>query len=260
MPSKNYIELVEKTFNVLEALAEEPGGASLGTLASRAGLVKSSAFRILFTLKDLGYVEQESQNGDYRLTLKTLILGRRAAVRPTLANVAHSHLVAARDQTKESTALAEWRRGKAILIQAAEAANLLSLQLQVGDGCALHASALGKAIAAHLPADELEAALGPGPLQRFTDRTITSRSQVASELLRVRKNGVAVNDGETVEGAYFVGAPVFDANDRVCAALSICAPTARCTPAKRQTMGLCVAAAASAVSRDLKALGFAASV
>lgn len=260
MPSKNHIELVEKTFNVLEALAEEPGGASLRSLASRAGLVKSSAFRILFTLKELGYVEQEAHNGDYRLTLKTLILGRRAAVRPTLANVAQPHLVTARDQTKESTALAEWRRGKAILIQSAEAANLLSLQLQVGDSCALHASALGKAIAAHLPPEELELGLGTGPLPRFTDRTLTTRSQLASELVRVRKNGVAVNDGETVEGAYFVGAPVFDSNDRVCASVSICAPIARCSPAKRQAMALCVKAAAAAISLDLKALSFTASV
>ena len=52
-------------------------GKALREITKDVGLVKSSVFRILFTLKEAGYVEQPEENGVYRLTLKTAGLSRR---------------------------------------------------------------------------------------------------------------------------------------------------------------------------------------
>jgi IclR family acetate operon transcriptional repressor len=256
MAARNRIELVGKTLGVLEALADGPGGCTLGDLAARTGLVKSSAFRILFTLKELGYVEQAGANGRYRLTLKTLALARRAALRPSLVAAARPHLARARDALRESVWLAEWRRRDVVLVEVAETTHKLRLSLDVGDVCPLHASALGKAVAAHLAPEELNAALGGGPLPRFTARTITSRNRLRRELEHVRNLGFSTNEEETIEGALLIGAPVFDARGSVCAAVSASCPTVRCTPARRQAMTDAVTSAAGAISRDLAAIGF----
>jgi IclR family acetate operon transcriptional repressor len=256
MAARNHIELVEKTVNVLEALADGQAGSSLAGVAERTALVKSTAFRILYTLKELGYVEQAERNGNYRLTLKALALGRRAAMRPTLINIARPHLVRLRDQLQESSWLAEWRRREAVLLEAIEAPHKLRLSLELGDVCPLHASALGKAIAAHLTPDELREAVGTGPLPRYTSKTVSSRFRLAQELERVRKQGYAVNEQETVDGALLVGAAVFDANRRVCAAVSVSCPMARCPEPKRQAMIRGVMAAAESISGQLAALGY----
>ena len=258
MAARNHIELVEKTLNVLEALADGEAGSTLATLASRTGLVKSSTFRILYTLKELGYVDQNGPNGPYRLTLKALALARRAAIRPTLINVARPHLVRLRDRLQESVWLAEWRRREVVLADVAEAAHKLRLSLDLGDACPLHASALGKAVAAHLSPEQLKGVLGDAPLPRYTARTLTSRFRLGQELERVRRQGFAMNEEETIEGALLAGAPVFDAQRRVCAAVSVSCPTARCPQGKRQAMVRGVIAAAAAISADLAALGFAA--
>ncbi|MBI3470608.1 MAG: helix-turn-helix domain-containing protein, partial [Candidatus Solibacter usitatus] len=63
MPARNHIDLVGKTLRVLEALSEQEHGAGLKDVAGRVGLVKSSVFRILFTLREMGYVEQAEPNG-----------------------------------------------------------------------------------------------------------------------------------------------------------------------------------------------------
>src|ERR1051325_3715389 len=97
MPARNHIDLVVKVMNVLEALQPSESGVSLKDVTAKVGLVKSSVFRILYTLREHGYVEQTG-DGNYRLTLKILGLVRRPAARPTLINIARPHLLGLRDR------------------------------------------------------------------------------------------------------------------------------------------------------------------
>jgi DNA-binding IclR family transcriptional regulator len=258
MAARNHIELVEKTLRVLETLAGSEGGCSVTALAAQLGLVKSSTFRILYSLKEQGYVERVSGNGPYRLTRKVLALARSTTFRPTLLGVARPYLARIRDQLRESVWLAEWRRERVVIIDETPAKNRLQLSLDIGDRCPLHASALGKAIAAYLPHAELAAALGDGKLSRYTAHTQTSRVALSAELAKVRRLGYAINEEETIEGAILAGAPIFDAGGAVFASLSVSCPTARCTSEKRHDMALAVMEGGRAISSDLAGLGFCA--
>ena len=145
MAARNYIELVEKTLRVLESLDDCGAGISLGALAARVGLVKSSVFRILFTLNKLGYVEKVGPAGVYASTRRLRALGRRPVRRPGLISIARPRLQEMCAKLRESAWLAEWRNGTVILIDGAESSShALLLALKVGDRCPLHASALGK--------------------------------------------------------------------------------------------------------------------
>ena len=66
MPARNYISVLEKAVRVLEAFQGEREVA-LGKLAARTRLVKSSVFRILLTLRRLGYIEK-GNGGRYSVT------------------------------------------------------------------------------------------------------------------------------------------------------------------------------------------------
>jgi IclR family transcriptional regulator, acetate operon repressor len=256
MPARNHIDLTVKTMSVLESLVESSNGASLKDIAGRVGLIKSSVFRILFTLKEIGYVEQVSESGRYQLTFKTTRLVRRSIEHLTLTKLTRPHLVSLRDRLQESVWLAEQRRHGIVLIDAAEVSHALKLSFDVGDLCPIHATALGKAIAAYLPAGQVDALLPKGKLPKLTSRTLVLRSEVKAELLRVRQRGYAINDEETIEGAILVGAPLFDSLGKVFAGISVSVPTARCSAKKRGEIIEHVLAASHAISGDLRDAAF----
>jgi IclR family acetate operon transcriptional repressor len=251
MAARNHIELIVKSMNVLETLAQSAEGAALKDIAARVGLVKSSVFRILYTLKSIGYVAQTGEGGLYRLTFKTTGLVRRSVERPKLLNISRHHLVHLRDDLQESVWLAELGRDGIVLVDVVEAAHPLKLAYDVGDLCPVHATALGKAIAAHLSPKHLEALLPKGKLPKFTAHTITSRRELDAELARVRKQGYAMNDEETIEGVILVGAPLFDSLGRIFAAISVSAPTVRCSSKKRREMIEQVLTTSHAITKDL---------
>jgi IclR family acetate operon transcriptional repressor len=259
MAARNYIELVEKTIRVIEVLAQAGGRRSLKEIAAATGLVKSSAFRILFTLRQLGYVER-GPDGSYQLSLKVISLAKGAAAKASLTTVARPHMERLRDQLGESVWLAERRGHRVYLVDVAESAHPLRLSLHLGDASPLHASAVGKAIAAHMCRTELEAALGGRELPRYTRRTITDQTSLVSHLAQVRRQGYAVNDEETIEGAILFGAPVFDAAGRPFAAISVGALAGRCTPATRELFAQSVRDCAAKVTSVFRELGFSSAV
>ena len=256
MPAKNHIDLVVKTLNVLEALALSEHGKALKEIAAEVGLVKSSVFRILFTLKQAGYVEQPETNGVYRLTLKTSGLSRRNSERMGFATVARPHLTRLRDELDESVALAERRAQSVVLIDVLETSHPLRLTFHIGNDCPIHATAMGKAVAAFLSARELAALLGKPELPQYTERTNTKVRDLKADLARVHKMGYAINDEETVSGAVIIGAPIFDSQKDVCGALSVNTPTARCSAARKKKLIAAVMDVGKRISDDLSDIGF----
>lgn len=256
MPAKNHIELVVKTLAVLESLAESEHGKALRDIATEVGLVKSSVFRILFTLKTAGYVEQPEANGLYRLTLKTAGLSRKNAERLRLTDIARPHLARLRDELDESVALAERRATSVVLVDVFETSHPLRLTFHIGDDCPIHATALGKAVAAFLPSDELAKMLKNSVLPQYTDRTKTKKLQLRSELERTLTSGYSINDEETVAGAFLVGAPLLDSTRTVCGAISVNTPTVRCSPKRQQALIAAVIKTSKKITEDLANAGY----
>jgi DNA-binding IclR family transcriptional regulator len=257
MSSQNYIELIEKTMRVIEAVQNSGADATLSSISARVGLVKSSTYRILFTLKELGYLEKAA-SGRYMTTSKLATLTHTPGFRPSLISISRPHLKELAEGLQEAAWLAEWRNGSVIMIDVAEGPHILHLSLNIGDLCPLHASALGKAIAAYLSPPELEVVLGEGKLPRYTSRTISTRRELQAHLTAVRREGCSLNDGETADEAFVFGAPIFDSVGTAFAAVSVTASSVRCSGAKRKSIINGVKSTASAISQDLLAVRYTA--
>jgi DNA-binding IclR family transcriptional regulator len=256
MPAKNHIDLVVNTLAVLEALALSEHGKALKEIANDVNLVKSSVFRILFTLKEIGYVEQPEANGVYRLTLKTAGLSRRNMNRMGLAMVVRPYLTMLRDNLDESVALAERRASSIILIDVIETSHPLRLNIHIGDDCPIHATAIGKAVAAFLSPKELTTFLENSKFSPYTEHTYTKLRDLKLDLARTQKTGYSLNNEETVAGVFIVGAPIFDARSSVCGALSVNIPTARCSAARKKHLIASVIDVGKQISADLAGIGF----
>jgi len=116
----------------------------------------------------------------------------------------------------------------------------------LGRSVPLHATSTGKALLAHLPADQVRRVLA-GPLTRFTDTTITDPDHLTAELAATRERGYGVCAGELESSLYGVSAPVLDRNHRPLAVLSIWGPRDRVPPERFAELGELVLRAAAEI-------------
>jgi IclR family acetate operon transcriptional repressor len=251
-----YIELIGKTFTVLEALRDGDEALTLHDLTVRTGLVKSSIHRILHSLKRHGYVEQEGTGGPYRLGVRFLALARGFAGGMQLIRLARPYLRELRDRFDETTYLAIPEGDRCAFVDRQDTHRDLRLIGPLGAAVHYHATAAGKAIAAFLPAPVRAELLQGLRLVRVTRRTLTERSQVEGEWAKIHRLGYAVNNEETIVGAVFIAAPFFDAASAVSGSITIGIPKARVSERLRRDIAGHLIDTCRRLSETLRSVGY----
>jgi DNA-binding IclR family transcriptional regulator len=152
---------------------------SLAELAQELGQTKATAFRILYTVEEFGYLHKDPATGRYSLATRFHILGSTAVRHEQLRWQALPPLRDLAGQTGETVHVGILYDGEAICVQAVDGTRLIRMYAFVGKRTPAHASALGKVLLAHAPDAELDAFVGRG-LPRFTPRTITDPARPPS--------------------------------------------------------------------------------
>jgi DNA-binding IclR family transcriptional regulator len=249
--SKPTVQSVERTLDILEALAEM-GEVGVAQLSSHVGLHASTVHRLLATLISRGYVRQNIETGRYLLGLKLLDVAR--AVRDHL-DMRMEALPILRNLMKKSGETANLgvrdRRHLVYIEQASSPGRLLRMFVQVGGRAPLHSTASGKILLAHIPASELQELLSGYTLYPNASRTIVDRSVLLAELDEVRRQGYATDYGEQEEGVNCIAGPVRDHTGRVVAAISISGPWIRISPERVSELVPHVLEACNALSSAL---------
>ena len=111
-------------------------------------------------------------------------------------------------------------------------------------------------MAAYLPEDSRMAILRAAKFPALTERTRTDPSEVEKDWAKIRERGYATNDEETVVGAAFLAAPVFDSRVRVCGSISVGLPKVRFSPAFAEDIALYLVDACRRLSDKLGATGY----
>lgn len=251
------IELVDKLVRTLEVLRDAPAGLTLQELTARTGFIKSSIHRTLGSLKWHGYVEQPVAGGPYRLGIKCLLLARAVNDGVELLPFARPYLRRIVDAFDESAYLALLRGGRGIFVEVcATRQRDLRLVGPLGATVSFHATAAGKIFAAYLPEAARAALLRRIALTAVTPRTKTRRAEVARDWSDTVRRGIAFNHEETIVGAVFIAAPVFDAEKAICGAVSVGIPTARFTPALGRQIASHLKTSCAALTDSLAAAGY----
>lgn len=250
------IELVDKLVKLLETLRDAPAGLSLQELQARTGYVKSSIHRTLNSLKHHGYVAQAGPGAPYRLGTQFLLLARGMSEGIQLLPYARPYMHELVDGFNESAYLAILRGGRGIFVEVIETRRDLRLVGPLGAEVFYHATAAGKAIAAGLPGPERAALLARLELRRLTDNTLTTRGQVEREWADVARRGFAANDEETIVGAIFLAAPVFDAQPAVCGSISVGVPKPRYSAPLGRKIAAALKDSCARLSQALEATGY----
>jgi DNA-binding IclR family transcriptional regulator len=256
MPKDHYIELVGKVVLLLETLRDEPEGLSLQELADRSGFVKSSAHRILNSLKKHDYVEQESVGGPYRLGVQVMTLARGLNGRSGLIEMAKPYLREVVKTFDESAYLAMLRGNRGIFVDVQETRRDFRLVGPLGAEVHFYATAAGKALAAFLPPARQTALLKNLKAEQQTAKTLTRKSEIEQEWEKVKRQGYAVNNEETIVGAVFLACPVFDAHQAVCGSISVGIPKPRYSAELGKRIAEHLKDACRRLSETLEAVGY----
>jgi len=216
-----------KAFAVLETLVRAGTPATLSELMVATGLPKPSLHRTLALFEEAGLVMREPTGRAYgvgprleRFALDVLTHDRVAAER----HVVLRRLVA---DVGETCNLSMLRKGEVVYLDRVEADWPLRLHLPVGSTLPPHCCGSGKLLLAFKEPAERADLVRTLPLPRFTERTITDRQLLASELDRIAATGYAVDNEEYVVGVACVAVPVRLATGEVIAAVAVHAATAR---------------------------------
>lgn len=228
---KYSVPVVRSTFQILEELSRADL-LGLREVTLTTGIPKSTVFRILSTLVDLGYVTREA-NRNYRISPSLGLLVRDGAANEALRRRALPLMLELRDKYGETVNLGVRHQfDKVTYLEVVPSEFALRLQESRGASVPAHASALGKAILAFSPQEVLQDLLRNHKLESITEHTISDPDAFLQELKRVRNAGVAFDRGEGSMLAICVGAPILDANGTAIAAMSISGPASRFNPKK----------------------------
>lgn len=220
------VRTLERGLTILLAL-KELRQAPLSQLARQVGLSASTAYRLLETLRQQGFVDWEESSGLYSVGLRAYQVGLAFAERNNLISSAQPAMESLVRELNETVNLAVLYGNEAVYIHQVEGRQLVRMFAQLGDGSPLHASGVGKVLLAWRPEAEVRQKVGEGPYPAYTPHSITTYAGLLRELTQVQAQGYSVDDEERELGVRCVAVPIWDQNRQVVASVSISAPTSR---------------------------------
>lgn len=248
--SRDFIQSIERGFAVLLAFDAELPEPSLAELATKTGLSRPAVRRILLTLQRLGYVT--SRGSRWTLTPRVLTIGQHYAATHGIVEIAQPHLLRVTERTGESASLAQLDGLDVVYVARVNVRRVLSLNVDIGTRLPVHATSMGRVLAAHAESALVDRIVAAG-LPALTDRTVTDPIAFRDALHEVRSRGFAIVDGELEQGFLSAAVPVRDHRGTVVAALAYSTSRARHTPEQVEAEVVPVLRETAAdVTRDLE--------
>jgi DNA-binding IclR family transcriptional regulator len=217
---------VQRTLIALDLLADR--SMSIAELATALAVHRRTASRLIDVMRQSGWIEDDLEDPPrLRLSLRALTVAGKLIARMDLVRIATPFVTSLRDRINESSHLAVPTDGWVVPVVDKWSTHAIAYRSKLGERTYIHASAVGKAVAAHNP-DQLAIAVRRG-LPRFTPWTITDVDRLEEALAEVRERGYAVDDRENQPEIRCIAAPVRDGLGTVVGAIGVSGPIVRVT-------------------------------
>lgn len=249
---KNHVASVGKAFAVLHSFSSEAFELTLSEIAARASLDRGTAFRLIQTLVELGYLQAVPQSRRFRLGVACLDLGYTVLSGGTLRALAEPLLRELAPSAGDAASLGALDGGDVIyLARVSTGLDRHKIDRRPGTRIPAYSAALGHVMLAYLPRNEQVRCLEARPRIKLSERTLTDLDALLDRLDLVKRQGHAVSDGENAYGLRTLAAPIFGAQGSVIAGLSVTVDATRMDMAAFQDLALPQLKRAAALVQDL---------
>ncbi|HMV39928.1 MAG TPA: IclR family transcriptional regulator, partial [Plasticicumulans sp.] len=226
MQTTSSIQVIDRLARLLDAIAANNNPVSLKVLSAETGLHPSTAFRILASLAEHGFVERSS-SGHYRLGVKLLQLGSRVQGRLDIRREARPIMEWLRNETGETVNLIVREGDEVVYVERVVPNRMMRVEQMIGGRAPLHVTAVGKLFLAEGGAEAcLEYAARTG-LPSCTPHSITDPTALWRSVKNALQQGYALDDQEAELGVGCIGVPIRDSTNHIVAGISVSAPIER---------------------------------
>lgn len=219
------IAAVETSVRIL-GLLQEMEGAGVTEIANELGTTKGTVHNHLRTLEQHDLVVHD-HDGQYDVGLRFLDVAHYAKSRFPIADIVEEEVDKLAEKSGELALFTVEEHWKGVTLYVAYGDKAIRTPIYVGRREELYNTAVGKAIMAYKPRDEIERYIEEYGLTEVTENTITDRDGFLEELEQIHERGIAYNREEAIHGLVGVGAPVKRHDGMVAGALSIIGPSSR---------------------------------
>ena len=222
------ISSVQRSLKILELLAQHSDGLTAKQISHLLELNLSTCYHLINTMKVSGYIIKDPDNLLFRLSGKIGYTIHGKASPAQLVKNLTPNVYNLKEATQETAYLSIWDGEEITIAVVAESPLSVRVRaLEVGFCEANHATALGKAILAHLTEDQLDSFLSNHGMVEYTPNTITSIDEFELNLQEMRQQDFYLDKEEYFPDVFCIGAPIFDARGKILASIAIALPGSR---------------------------------
>ncbi|MEN6455240.1 MAG: IclR family transcriptional regulator [Prolixibacteraceae bacterium] len=251
-PKNKYnIPILAKGMEMIELIAQHPMGLTIQEIVNLLGHSKTSIYRIICSLEEMGYLYKDRQKSTFSLTRKMFKIGLSTLGTTTIIEHSYEPMRRLRDRLRETVVLGTLMETKIVILEQVIGSHHFSFILKSGMGVCLHASAPGKVFLANIENWERDEILSKIEFTKYTDRTITNKSDYLTELERVKACGYGLDMGEELSGIRCIGAPIFNMTGKIAASIWITGPAERLADRLMEEYGREVVAFADEISEKM---------
>jgi IclR family transcriptional regulator, acetate operon repressor len=238
------VRAVERAIDILQSFSGDQPLMSVLELQKRVRLSRPTLYRLLDTLADKGLIRAVGTPQRYTLDHGVAKLAHVWFGNIDATQIARPIIEQLWAETNETAALFVLRGDRRLCVMEFPSRHALAISRGLGETEHIARGASGKAILAHMPAEDVERLVKTAPRE-------INRKRLARDLARVRETGYAVTGGEVFVGALAMAAPYFDHTGRVAGSVGLFGPQARIDDTTAARYVQLVLAAAQKVSAEL---------
>lgn len=243
----------ERTLRILELLAESDDGISLTKISQRSGTPMATCSTLLATMEACGYARREivGRKHKWHATLAIYRLGAHVIAKVDTRSAAQPELERLTAATGMPSHLGALDGANVVYISKVPAPGFFQFDTFVGRTAHFSLTALGRAIVAFLPTDEIARLTSNLPTGAGPHAAPQTRQTMADMFSRIRTAGFALEDEEEIAGISCIAAPVFDAVGHAVASIGVTWFASEFDDARRREVSDLVRQAARGASANL---------
>ncbi|MCF6092417.1 IclR family transcriptional regulator [Microaerobacter geothermalis] len=215
------IQAVDRALRILDLFDENETELKITDISQRINLHKSTVHSLLKTLQIHGYIQQNPENGKYKLGMKLFERGSFVIYGLDVRKIAKPYLMDLSMNTGQTTHLVILDGKEGVYIDKVEGPQAVVLYSRIGRRIPVHCSAVGKALVAFRKKEEIESILKDYVYQKSTENTISNEKDFLDELEKVRQVGYAVDNQENEPDVRCIAVPIRDHSGAPIAAISM---------------------------------------